>query len=84
MGNSLFSVLASFLPLEALTTKLRKKRRKLKLKHRNFEIIEILKRRNFEAHTERGDLNRGISAYANNSPEGPLSNRGSGIPEIIL
>ena len=36
-------------------------RRKLKQKRHNFEITEILIRRNFEADTERGDANRVMS-----------------------
>ena len=36
---------------------------KLKLKRRNFEVTEILKRRNFEAHAERGDLNRRMRVF---------------------
>ena len=31
---------------------------------KNFEITEILKRRNYEADTERGHPNRGISVHA--------------------
>ena len=42
---------------------LRNMRRKLKQKRRNFEIIKILKRRNFEAVAERGGANRGISVH---------------------
>ena len=40
---------------------LRNKRSKLKQKRRNFEIAEILKRRNFEADAEQSEANRGIS-----------------------
>ena len=36
-------------------------RRKVKQKRGNFEITEILKRRNFEADARQGDTNRGIS-----------------------
>ena len=36
-------------------------RRKLKQKRCNFEVTEIWKKRNFEADSERGDANRGIS-----------------------
>ena len=40
--------------IETLTMQLRNMRR-------NFEIKDILKRRNFEADTKRGDANRGNS-----------------------
>ena len=42
-------------------TQFQNMRRKWKQKRRNFEITEILKRRNFEAGAERGDANLGIS-----------------------
>ena len=38
-------------------------RRKLRLKRRNFQVAEILKRHNFEADAERGDAIRVISVY---------------------
>ena len=50
--------------IEALTAKLRNMRRKLIQKRYNFEITEILKRRNFEADAERFDANRGISVQS--------------------
>ena len=59
--RSIVFVLKINFHFEALTTQLRNLRRRLKQKQRNFEITEILKRRNFEADAERGDANRGIS-----------------------
>ena len=47
--------------IEALTIQLRNMRRKLKQKLSNFKMTDILKRRNFEAKTERGYTNRGMS-----------------------
>ena len=47
--------------IEALTTQLRNMRRQLKQKRRNFEITDILKRRNFEADIAQDDANRGSS-----------------------
>ena len=40
--------------------------RKLTQKQRDFGITEILRRRNFDADTERGGANRGISVYESN------------------
>ena len=49
--------------IEALTTQLQNMRRKLKQKRHNFEITEILNKRNSEADTERGDANRSVSVH---------------------
>ena len=46
--------------IEAQTTQLRNMWRKLKQKRSDFEIIDILKRGNYEADAERGDANRDI------------------------